>query len=252
GTCLLTGAPMPFDYIRAEAKAGRMGARLMAIVAEGPNGRIYLPPTPEHEAIAAQAQPENVPDTYLPEQALGFRVQLYGMTKHRDLFTSRQLVALTTFSDLVREAREQVQGDALAVRLPKGEATAYADAVATYLAFGLSRMLSQSSTICPWSSNPAHELVVNMFSRQAIPMTWDFGEINPFCQAASWEKNLSFVPKVLEKLNIQSSLIPNVTQAEVTTSIGAGKLKEKWISISTDPPYYDNIGYADLSDFFYI
>ena len=99
--CLMSGTPMPFEYLRPEAKAGRMGARLMAIVAEGDRGRVYLAPNPEHEAAARKAKPHDVPDTDLPAKALGFRVQEYGMIKWRDLFTPRQLVALTTFSDLV-------------------------------------------------------------------------------------------------------------------------------------------------------
>ncbi len=112
GVCLLTGSPMPLEYVRAEGKAGRIGARLMAIVAEGPGRRIYLPPTDEHERIARSAEPHHAPDTDLPSQALGFRVQNYGMTQHRHLFTNRQLVALTTFCDLVSEARAKVLHDA--------------------------------------------------------------------------------------------------------------------------------------------
>lgn len=114
GVCVLTQTPMPFEHIRAEAKAGRMGARLMAIVAEGTRGRVYLSPTPEHEKAAEVALPKNIPDTPIPEQALGFSVQNYGMDKHYKLFTNRQLTALTTFSDLVMEARARVLADARA------------------------------------------------------------------------------------------------------------------------------------------
>ena len=106
--CLMSGTPMPFDYLRTEAKQGRMGEKLMAIVAEGDRGRVYIAPTEDHEAIALSAAPENTPETDLPERALGFRVQQYGMKKWRDLFTPRQLVALTTFSDLVARAMERV------------------------------------------------------------------------------------------------------------------------------------------------
>src|SRR5712692_993945 len=146
--CIVCSSPVPFDHVRIEGRAGRMGARSMAIVAEGKRERIYLPPVQEHEAIAAQAKPKDVLETGLPEQALGLRVQLYGMTKHRDLFTPRQLVALTTFSDLVGEARERVLADAREVGIPddgKGlnnggtEAKAYADAVTTYLALAASK-----------------------------------------------------------------------------------------------------------------
>src|SRR5215831_4346468 len=176
GMCLLTGSPMPLSHIRAEGKAGRLGARLMAIVAEGPRGRMYLPPDEAHERIAQSAQPlENVPDTDLPEEALGFRVQNYGMTKHRHLFTNRQLVALTTFCNLVGEAREKVLKDS-------GGEQAYADAVATYLAFAVDKMADTNSTVCTWQIDPPRLRAT--FSRQAIPMTWDYAEANTFCKAA--------------------------------------------------------------------
>src|SRR5262249_3107013 len=149
-------------------------------------GRIYLPPTSEHEATAAKAKPQSAPDTTLPEQALGFRVQLYGMTRHRDLFTPRQLVALTTFSDLVGEARERVRGDAAAAGLPDdgvslndggAGATAYADGVATYLGLGVSKLADYNSSLVLWSQS--RDQAKNTFARQALPMSWDFAEVNP-------------------------------------------------------------------------
>jgi putative DNA methylase len=179
GVCLLTNAPIPFEYIRAEGRAGRMGARLMAIVAEGKNGRVYLAPDAEHERIAQSAQPQNVPDTDLPKQALGFRIQAYGMVKHRDLFTDRQLVALTTFSDLVGEARGLVVADALAAGWAEAEAERYGTAVATYLGLAVSKLTDYNSRI----SNGANLVTKQKphFSRQALPMVWDFVEVNPFC-----------------------------------------------------------------------
>ena len=255
--CLMSGVPMPFEYLRSEAKAGRMGARLMAIVAEGDRGRVYLEPTGEHDAIARSAVSQDPPETDLPERALGFRVQEYGMTKWRDLFTDRQLVALTTFSDLVGEVRSRIQQDAEAAGMSKGNtplrdgngdgATAYAEAIGTYLGFTLDRLMQQFSTISVWSSNPAHELVITMFSRQAIPMTWDYGEINPFCTAASWGKCLSFLVKTVERFGNELER-PGIAIQEDAQS------QERSLSkiVSTDPPYYDNIGYADLSDFFYV
>ena len=147
--CMMSGIPMPFAYLRDEAKAGRMGSRLMAIVAQGAPGRVYLPPTPQMEEIAQRARPQGVPDTNLPERALGFRVQQYGMLQWRDLFTPRQLVALTTFSDLVGEAMERVREGAVAAGLPDDDqplrdggtgARAYAEAVAVYLAFAVTNV----------------------------------------------------------------------------------------------------------------
>jgi putative DNA methylase len=240
-------------------KIGRgMGQQLMAVVAEGERGRKYLPATEDHITAAEKAQPEWGPEQELPGNARWFSPPIYGLTTYTDLFTSRQLVALNTFSDFVQKAREKVRGHALSAGLPDDSiplnnggagAQAYADAVATYLGLALSRLSDLSSTICPWSSNPAHELVVHMFTRQAIPMVWDFGEINPFSQAASWEKCLSFVPKVLEKLVRfpQSNSIVAQTDATSDSLTRSGSYV-----IATDPPYYDNVGYADLSDYFYV
>lgn len=251
--CLMSGTPMPFDYIRDEAKAGRMGARLMAIVAEGERGRIYLSPTPEHETIARKAQPKEVPETELPKRALGFRIQEYGMTKWRDLFTPRQLVALTTFSDLVQEARERVKRDALAAGLPDDEkglaaggtgATAYAEAVGVYLAFNVDKMTDRNSSICGWDSS--RDSIRGVFGRQAIPMVWDFAESNSVGgSAGSFENATDQCVRVLNEL--PASTRSNSQEADAASqSVSADKL------VSTDPPYYDNIGYADLSDFFYV
>ncbi len=253
-TCLCCGTPVPFDHVRNEGKAGRMSAQLMAIVAEGPHGRIYLPPNAEHEAIPSQAQPQNAPDTDLPGQALGFRVQLYGMTKHRDLFTPRQLVALTTFSDLVGEARERVRRDAIAggmtndgVPLEEGGtgSAAYADAVAVYLTFALDKMTTTNCTLCTWQTEPTR--LVAAFSRQALPMVWDYAEANPFGDAAGdYRLGIGSLTEVLDRLSPGGH--GRVLQLDATAA-------EQSVSrpiISTDPPYYDNIGYADLSDFFYV
>jgi putative DNA methylase len=158
--CLMSGTPMPFEYLRSEAKAGRLGARLMAIVAEGDRGRVYLSPTPEMEVSALSAQPQDVPETALPEKALGFRIQEYGMTRWRDLFTPRQLVALTTFSDLVHEVRECVKHDAIvAGLLDDGKplaadgtnVTAYAGAVAVYLTFNVDKFSDLNNNLVTWS-----------------------------------------------------------------------------------------------------
>ena len=262
--CWMSGTPMPFDYLRSEAKAGRMGARLMAVVCEGDDGRVYLSPTSQMENIVSRAQPQDVPETELPKKALGFRVQEYGMTRWRDVFTPRQLVAITTFCDLVQEAGERTLSDALTVGrvtpstgsavppdLPLKEggtsARAYADAVSIYLAFNLDRLMMQFSTLSVWSSHPAHELVKAMFSRQTLSMTWDYGELNPFCTSASWEKCLDFLVKPLASFCVVPSRAGVAQQADAQLqSLSAGKV------VSTDPPYYDNIGYADLSDFFYV
>ncbi len=255
--CIACGTPVPLEYVRKEGRAGRMGAQLMAIVAEGQNGRVYLAPTAEQEAVAHAAQPTWKPDTELPKEALGFRVQNYGMTKHADLFTPRQLVALTTFSDLVGEAREKATQDAIAAGLadddvPLNEggtgARAYGEAIATYLAFGVDRSADFWCTIATWSPQAKNELVVHAFARQAIPMTWDYGEINIFSNSGgNFSGNLEFVAKFVER-QFTGISIGRAYQCDAVS------IKQDNFSpiISTDPPYYDNIGYADLSDFFYV
>jgi len=257
--CIVCDSPVPFDHIRAEGKAGRMGARLMAIVAEGQRGRIYLPPNEEHARAAASAEPTWRPDTDLPDQALGFRVQLYGMTKHADLFTTRQLVALTTFSDLVAEARELVLRDAVAAGLPDdgvrladggSGAQAYADAVGVYLGLAASKCADGNSSLCSWMQGVKYEVVRTTFSRQALPMVWDFAESNPFAGSsgdflAQVERTSRVLDVALSKGRMTCGLTEQRDAAAATDSY-PGAL------VSTDPPYYDNIGYADLADFFYV
>jgi putative DNA methylase len=250
--CLMSGTPMQFEYLRAEAKAGRMGARLMAIVAEGDRGRVYVSPTPQMEAVAFSARPNDGPETDLPAKALGFRVQEYGMTKWRDLFTSRQLVALTTLSDLVQEARDCVQRDAMAAGLTADPtplrdggtgARAYGEAVAVYLGLAVSRTTNTVNALAVWSQS--REQSVNLFSRQAIPMAWDFPEVNPFAGAAGdFGATTASVGKTISNALDRPA---RVSQADAQTQdVSKSKV------VSTDPPYYDNVGYADLSDFFYV
>lgn len=252
-TCISCKSAVEFKYIRAEGRAGRIAARLMACVAEGNRTRIYVDPTPEHEAAADLPRPDDVPSGGLPKEALGFRVQAYGMNEYTDLFTARQLTALTTFSDLVSEAREQVVADATASgmlgggRLETGGvgADAYADAVATYLGLISSRLTEYHCSLTTWASNPQMEILRNLFARQAIPMAWDFAEGNMLNQASgSHIRMTEAVSKVIAFLPATGAA--SATQADAQFSLSSGSL------ISTDPPYYDNIGYSDLSDFFYV
>jgi putative DNA methylase len=253
--CLMSGTPIAGDYIKAEGKAGRMGARLMAIVAEGERGRVYLVPTPEHEEVAREAKPTWKPEAALPDDPRNFWTVQYGLTTYGDLFTPRQLVALTTFSDLVGEAMQQAKRDALAAGLPDdgkplrdggSGATAYAEAVGVYLAFALSRSVDRGSNICSWDNSPKMEALRNTFGRQAIPMVWDFAEGNPFSESSgNWMNNVEWGAKSVTSL--PGNAKGDAQQEDATSqSLSAGKI------VSTDPPYYDNIGYADLSDFFYV
>ncbi|MDH4101474.1 MAG: DUF1156 domain-containing protein, partial [Nitrospirota bacterium] len=262
--CLMSETPMAGDYIKAEGKAGRLGARLMAIVAEGERGRVYLAPTQEMEAIALTAQPEWKPETPLPDDPRNFWTVQYGLTTYGDLFTSRQLVALTTFSDLVLEVRELVKRDYLgthASRVHAGGtpalpddgkpladggtgATAYADAVGVYLAFAVSKMTNIGSSIASWMSDRG--AFRETFARQAIPMTWDFAEANTFADIGG-SFSIAVEKGTMAIDAFPSNPVATASQSDASSqSISAGKV------ISTDPPYYDNIGYADLSDFFYV
>ena len=252
--CLMSGTPVSPDYIKAEGMAGRMGARLMAIVAEGDRGRVYLAPTDNHAVAASHAQPVWKPGASVPERLTGGTCYGYGLTTFGDLFTSRQLVALNTFSDLVTEALDRVRRDAIAVGLPIDDrplrdggtgAIAYSEAVAVYLACAVSRMVNYSATLCVWSSHPKDELAKQVFLRQALPMTWDFAETNPFSSAGgTFVVNIEYLRKAVSRL----PGFGNGASAQVDATYGGVRDHV----VSTDPPYYDNIGYADLSDFFYV
>ncbi|RMG33562.1 MAG: DUF1156 domain-containing protein, partial [Gammaproteobacteria bacterium] len=240
--------------IKSEGRAGRMGARLMAIVAEGDRGRVYLSPTPEHEAAARRAEPEWKPETALPDDPRNFWTVQYGLTTYGDLFTPRQLVALTTFSDLVGEAMVRIRDDARAAGLPDDAtplrdggtgAAAYAEAVGVYLGIACSRATDAWAAQVSWRNGV--EATRGTFSRQALPMVWDFAEASPFSSSCgNWDGAcLDWVAKALLALPREGD--GHVLQRDAATqNESTNKL------ISTDPPYYDNIGYADLSDFFYV
>ena len=181
----------------------------------------------------------------------------YGLSTWGDLFTSRQLVALTTFSDLATEATDHVRRDAAAAGLPEDAcplrdggtgATAYAEAVAVYLAFAVDKSTAYWNTLCLWLNQPKNEIVSNSFGRQSFPMTWDFAEANPLSDSGgNIDKQIGYIAKVLtQAVAIRES--PGVAlQSDATAQALCTDAL-----ISTDPPYYDNIGYADLSDFFYV
>ncbi|OGV65466.1 MAG: hypothetical protein A3K19_10280 [Lentisphaerae bacterium RIFOXYB12_FULL_65_16] len=255
--CLMSDTPITYDHIRAEGKAGRMGARLLAVVAEGPRGRVYLPALAEHEAIAQSARPTWRPETPLPNNPRDFKTPNYGLATFGDLFTPRQLVALTTFSDLVQEARAKVLEDAKSAGLAddgKGldaggtGPTAYADAVAVYLAFVLDKAADLGNSLSAWE--PVAQCPRHLFGRQAIPMVWDFAEANPLSgSSGAWNVFVDGLCGAMAKV-FASTRSDYPGHAEHADARGQSVSVAK--TISTDPPYYDNIGYADLSDFFYV
>ena len=254
--CLMSGVPITYDHIRGAGQAGRMGSRLMAIVAGGKRGRVYLSPTPEHEATALMAQPDWKPDVPLPANPRDFKTPNYGLMTFADLFTERQLLVLTTFADLVLKARERVYNDAItACVLDDGKplsdggagAMAYADAIAVYLAFAVSKVTDLANTIVTWRTD--RESSYHLFSRQAIPMSWDYCELNALLKgtgslvgAAKW------TAESIEGVAAGYGSTFGDARQEDATRQDTSRFKV----VSTDPPYYDNIGYADLSDFFYV
>jgi putative DNA methylase len=233
-TCVACGSAVSFEHIRAWSRDVGLGTQLIAIVAEGPRRREYLPANDTHRRAAQVERPESAPDASLPSEALGFRVQNYGLTQWAELFTNRQLLTLTTLCDLVGEARDRVLAD--------GGDGGYADAVATYLGLGVSRVADLSNSFALWSNT--RDQAVHLFGRQAISMVWDFPETTPFGNAAG-----SYL--VSMRSLAKSIVVTGSSRAEVSQSDAASRRYDAAI-LSTDPPYYDNIGYADLSDFFYV
>ena len=235
GTCILSHTPIDFSYIRTEAKEGRMGEKLLAVVCEGGKGRVYLSPTKEMEMSIGSIQlSTSLPNVFLPDAALGFRVQKYGMTKWNQLYPPRQQLALSTYSSLIKDVHTAVSEKA---------SKEYADNIVTYLSFVIDKSADYWSSTCGWSNS--RDGIRNTFGRQTIQMTWDYAEANPFSDSSgNWMNMLEWVWKVVEKL--PASVEGFACQADAQTqTVSANKV------ISTDPPYYDNIGYADLSDYFY-
>jgi putative DNA methylase len=251
--CILSDSPISGDYIKSEAQSGRMGAKLLAVVAEGAKSRVYLSPTADMEVVARSEEPKWKPDVEFFQQALGFRVGNYGMTKWSDLFTQRQLIVLTTLSDLVHEVRQKTRAAAISAGMPDNNeglesggtgAAAYADAVSVYLAFAISKVANIGSSIASWMNDRG--AFRETFARQAVPMVWDFVEANPFADAGG------SLETALDKGAMSILAFPAKGEAHANQADAATQTITNGKVVSTDPPYYDNIGYADLSDFFYV
>ncbi|MCL5262740.1 MAG: DUF1156 domain-containing protein [Acidobacteria bacterium] len=249
--CILSHSPISGDYIKAEGKAHRMDARLMAIVAEGDLGRVYISPAIDQEHIANSAEPTWRPEGEIAKRMTGGNCTPYGLETWGDLFTNRQLVALNTFSDLIVEVRKQILCDTQ-THLPYISASSrlsdqidkYANALCVYIALAIDKAADYGSSLVLWS--PTRDQAKTTFSRQALPMAWDYAEINCFAGAAGdLEVSIAGIARALESFGFGPSGAVFAKDAQ-TQSLSLRKV------ISTDPPYYDNIGYADLSDFFYV
>lgn len=251
--CIMCGETTLDSYIKQESMSGKMGATLMAVVAEGHNGRIYLSPD-EEQCLAAQCdKPSDYPDQALPFDPRNIWCVNYGLDTYDKLFTNRQLTALTTFSELVSEAQKQAEADAVAAGMPNDHialseggtgARAYGEATGIYLAFLIDQLTNQSSSVCGWNSVNTQMRCV--FSRQAIPMIWDFAECNVFSHSSGSYSNL-LERMVKGFVSLGARPIGYVRQFDAQSDCNLQN-----IMVSTDPPYYDNISYADLSDFFYV
>ncbi|MBT8525406.1 DUF1156 domain-containing protein [Polynucleobacter paneuropaeus] len=249
--CLMSDAPMASDYIKSEGKAGRMSARLMAIMVEGDRERIFIAPTTEHENAAAIAKPEDYPDLTISGSTQYLGVKPYGMDRFDQLFSARQLRALITFSDLISNITDSVKRDALSAGLANDEislqdggsgALAYAEAVSVYLSFALDYAANYWSTL----ATPAEGFIRGTYSMQALPMSWDFAEAPPFGgTSGNWMGGIEWGAKALTGL-------PAHDAGHVSQSDAAQQDITSMKVVSTDPPYYDNVPYADLSDYFYI
>jgi putative DNA methylase len=254
-SCILSQSPIEPNYVKTEGVNGRIGAKLLAVVADGPKGRVYLSPTPEMELLSKSCEPQWSPDLDLPEDPRNFWTLSYGLSNYRDLFTPRQLIALSTFSDLVGEVQPLIEKDAIDAGFNAGDnglathdsgAKAYSEAVCVYLAFLISKLADLNNSLTAWK--PDAQCPVHLFARQAIPMVWDFAEANPLgASSGSW---LSMMTNLERGLAGFSSSVP-ASGISLQADAAEQNLSNNRV-ISTDPPYYDNIGYADLSDFFYV
>lgn len=254
--CLFSGAPIPLKDIREQGKKGLLGDQLVAIVAEGKGRRIYLPASLEHENIARAVDPGEYPNAEIEHWSGCTNSVVYGLDTFGKLFTNRQAAALVAFSDLIAEASAKARADALQSGLSEGDelsaggrgAKAYSQAIAVYLSFALDKMADLGNNLCSWE--PIAQCPRHLFGKQAIPMIWDYAEANPLCSSSgSWEVFVDGVYKAFVKSfdNAANVKAGSVSQADAQTqSISAMKV------VSTDPPYYDNVPYSNLSDFFYI
>jgi putative DNA methylase len=235
-TCLVCHTAVPLTHVREAAVSGDLGSQLLCTVGEVSRRRSYVATDDEQRSAAQVDLPTWKPESEIPLISGIFNVPIYGIDRHWKLFTNRQLHALTTFADLVQEARDRVLDDC-------GDKE-YADAIATYLTLGIGRLANRSSSQCFW--DPGGEGVMQVFARQALPMVWAYAEANPFSQSSG--NFLGQIDYLVEAL----ARVPADGVASIRQLDAAADIKRSASLVCTDPPYYNNIPYADLSDFFYV
>jgi putative DNA methylase len=254
--CPACRVPMPFSYVRAEGQAGRLGSRLVAIVAEA-NGRKWFVDANSAQITAAELSPptDGIPETRLPERALGFRVQAYGLNTHASLFAPRQLVALREIAALIKTAHTDIERDSISagfiddgVAFADGGsgARAYADAIVLLLTQAFGRTVMFHNTLCKW--NVTNENITSPFSLQTLSMSWDYVEANPVEGSLSFATQCSLVADIVEANGWAAQDVPALVDQLDAAKVMPGSLGV----VITDPPYYDNVGYAQLADFFYV
>jgi putative DNA methylase len=241
--CLVCGATVNDEYVKIEGLSKKVGSVLTAIIAEHGGERIFLSPSDKHINASKVNRPSNYPDGELQNDPRNIWCVAYGLQNFADLFTNRQLVALVTFSDLIKEAKQKVIDDCLSTGYDYKKAEEYANAICVYLASAVDRSATYWSSLTPWSG----EFIIQTFGRQAIPMIWDYAEANPFSDATgNWSGAIDWICRVV-KMNNSSTKAFSI-QHDATRPFN---LTQKLL-VSTDPPYYDYINYGDLSDYFYI
>lgn len=259
--CLVSEVPIKSEYIKQCGQCGKMGQSLIAVVVSSKNGKQYVKPCDEHSAMAMSNEMHDEAEefrqehlsTKTPDRLTGGTCFSYGLTTWGKLFTDRQVVMLKTFSSLIDEIRHQVEEDAIAAGLGNDTtplrnggvgAVAYSEAICVYLAFCVSRLADRGSSLSSWDVSRAS--IRNTFSRQAFVMTYDFAEANPFSGCTgSWQSCVGWVSKAVAELPAREEGVETQHDAQTVRY-------PEFAAVSTDPPYYDNIGYADLSDFFFV
>lgn len=250
-TCIICGTRVPFSYLRAEGRVGRMGQQLMAIVAKSRQNRFYIspqfdstPPLKEEMLRLVQRARETFLARATPHHLTGGCCHGYGLTTWGSLFTARQTVTLVTFGELLAETQKRIADDGISAGLAPETAKSYADAVSTYLALSLSRWMDLSNALASW--NTSNENVRALFARHAIPMAWDFVELSPFGPLAPPTSFFENTSAIVAEQGLASARCKVTQQDAASMSDCPARAL-----VCTDPPYYDNVAYGDLSDFFY-
>jgi len=239
GRCLVCGEPIQLSYIRSYAIKFGFNYKLLAIVLSGSKGREYIEPIKTHEDLALSIEVDDRMDIDLPKEALGFGVQAYGLVKHSQLYTRRQLLTLGVLSDTVANIYQQVLDES-------GGDELYAASITTYLSCAVSRMADYHCALATWNST--NENIGHLFQMQTVPMVWDFAEANPLEGPLNFDTAIGWVINSLATLPAYKTPAISYQMDARQSSI----LFDRPVVVSTDPPYYDNIGYSDLSDFFYV